>query len=197
MAIQSLTTSSFMDPARNVYLKFGTPKVAISPWGDYVAWAQNRVIEGTVDLTQIVAGNSLIVSDVTFFPALASGQIMIEYVEAFVESACSAGGTVSLGLIDSDRATVPTNYDKSFINVSTAFTSAAVGTKLNFVAAGTPATANGPGLLLGSQAAVQTPVAPDLVNSYYITCSVATTQYTTGKVRFRIFYHALDAAITQ
>jgi hypothetical protein len=186
-----------MDPQRNLYEKFGTAKVAISPWGDYVAFGQNRVIEGTVDLTQITAGNSLIVSDVLFFPALASGQLVVEYVEAFVESAASAGGAVSLGLIDSDRATIPTNYDKAFINASTAFTSAAIGTKNVFVAAGAPASANGPGLQLGTAPAIQTPVAPDLVNSYYIICSVATTAYTTGKVRFRIFYHALDAAITQ
>lgn len=191
MAVQSLTTSSWMDPQRNLYLKFGTPKVAISPWGDYVSFGSNRVIEGTVDLTTITAGNTLIVSDVSFFPALASGQLFIEQVEAVAETGATGGTSFSLGLIDSDRSTIPSGYSTSLINGALTATVATAGNKVIYNAGST-----GAGSLIGSAPAIQTPVAPDLVNSYYITCTVAGT-FTAGKIRFRIYYHALDAAITQ
>lgn len=176
----------------HLFLKFGPQKSVISPWGDYCMYGPNRVIEGTVSLASVTAGNTLIVSDVVFFPALATGQLFIEKVEAVVETATAGGTSLSLGLIDSDRATVPTNYGTAFINADTNLAGTiAAGTAITY----TKATANVGGLI-GSSAAIQTPVTPDLTNSYYITATAAGT-YTAGVIRFRIFYHALDAAITQ
>lgn len=173
-------------------LKFGTQKAITSPWGDFVSFGSNRVIEGTVDMTTVTAGNTLIVSDTTFFPALASGQLFIEQVEAVVETALAGGTSLSLGLVDSDRATVPSSYGTAFINADTNLGgTVAVGKKITYTGG-----SSGVGGLVGSSAAIQTPVAPDLVNSYYITCTAAGT-YSAGKIRFRIFYHALDVAITQ
>lgn len=189
MAIISEPNTYFTNS--HVLLKFGPQKAIISPWGDYCQYGPNRVIEGTVDFTTVTAGNTLIVSDVTFFPALASGQLFIEQVEAIAEIGLTGGTSISLGLVDSDRATVPTNYGTAFINAGLTATLATAGNKVTYTAGST-----GAGGLLGSSAAVQTPVVPDLVNSYYITATAAGT-FTGGKIRFRIFYHALDAAITQ
>lgn len=176
----------------HLLLKFGTQKAITSPWGDFVSFGANRVIEGTVDMTTVTSGNTLIVSDTVFFPALASGQLYIEQVEAVVETGLAGGTSLSLGLIDSDRATIPSNYSTAFINADTNLGgTVAAGTKITY----TKATSNVGGLV-GSSAAVQTPVTPDLVNSYYITCTSSGT-YSAGKIRFRIFYHALDVAITQ
>lgn len=191
MAIQSLTTSSWMDPNRNLYLKFGTPKIAISTWGDYVAFGQNRVIEGVVDLSTITAGNTLIVSDVLFYPVLATGQLFIEKVEAVCETALTGGTSFSFGLIDSDRSTVPTNYNTAFINAEVTATFDTAGKAVTYVTGTSKA-----GGLIGSAPAVQTPIAPDLVNAYYLTVTTAGT-YTAGKMRLRVYYHALDVAITQ
>lgn len=176
----------------HLFLKFGTQKAVTSPWGDYVMYGPNRVIEGTVDMTTVTAGNTLIVSDTVFFPALASGQLFIEQVEAVVETALAGGTSLSLGLIDSDRATVPSGYNAAFITTDTNLGgTVAVGKKITYTGGST-----GAGSLLGSSAAIQTPITPDLVNAYYITCTSVGT-YTGGKIRFRIFYHALDVAITQ
>lgn len=175
----------------HLLLKFGTQKAVLSPWGDYVTFGPNRVIEGTVDFTTVTSGNFLIVSDTVFFPALASGQLFIEQVEAVAEVGLVGGTSISLGLIDSDRATVPSNYGTAFINAGLTATLATAGNKVIYNAGTT-----GAGGLLGTGAAVQTPVTPDLVNSYYITATAAGT-FSAGKVRFRIHYHALDAAITQ
>lgn len=176
----------------HLLLKFGTQKAVTSPWGDYVMYGPNRVVEGTVDMTTVTAGNTLIVSDTVFFPALAAGQLYIEQVEAIVETGLAGGTSLSLGLIDSDRATVPSGYNAAFITTDTNLGgTVAAGTKITYTKA-----TSGVGSLIGSSAAVQTPVTPDLVNSYYITCTSVGT-YTGGKIRFRIFYHALDVAITQ
>jgi len=189
MAIISTPNSYFTNS--HLFLKFGTQKAVISPWGDYCMYGPNRVVEGTVDFSTVTAGNTLIVSDVTFFPALASGQLFIEQVEAVAETGLVGGTSISLGLVDSDRSTVPTNYGTAFINAGLTATLATAGNKVTYNAGST-----GAGNLLGSGAAIQTPITPDLVNSYYITATAAGT-FSAGKIRFRIFYHALDAAITQ
>jgi hypothetical protein len=187
-----ITNSNAYTTKSGLYLKYGPYKTAISPWGDYVMFGPNRIIEGTVDLTQVTAGNTLIVSDVLFFPSLPAGQLFIEQVEAIVETATAGGTSVSLGLIDSDRSTVPGGYGTAFINADANLGgTVAAGTKIVYTKATT-----GAGGLIGSSAAVQTPIAPDIVNGFYITCTAAGT-YTAGKIRFRIMYHALDAAITQ
>jgi len=185
---QSFKTNS------GLYLKFGTFKTATNPWGDYVAFGQNRVIEGVVDLTQVTAGNTLIVSDTTFFPSLPTGQLFIEAAEMVVETALVGGTSFSFGLVDSDRATVPATYGTAFINAQVLTGFALAGSRVYYTG-GTNATTSA-GSLLGAAAAVQTPIVPDLQNGFYLTVTSAGT-YSAGKVRLRVFYHALDVAITQ
>ncbi len=189
MAIITNTNSFKTNSA--LYLKFNTSKTAINTWGDYVMFGPNRVVEGVVDLTQVTAGNTLIVSDTLFFPALASGQLFIEKVEAVCETALTGGTTFSFGLVDSDRSTVPSNYGTAFINAEVTATFDTAGKAVTYITGTSKA-----GGLIGTGAAIQTPIAPDLVNSYYLTVTAAGT-YTTGKMRLRVYYHALDVAITQ
>lgn len=186
-----ITNTSSFKTNSGLYLKFNTVKTATSPWGDYVMFGPNRVIEGVVDLTQVTSGNTLIVSDVLFFPALASGQLFIEKVEAVCETALTGGTTFSFGLVDSDRSTVPTNYGTAFINAEVTATFDTAGKAVTYITGTSKA-----GGLIGTAPAIQTPVAPDLVNAYYLTVTAAGT-YTAGKMRLRVYYHALDVAITQ
>src|SRR5882762_5792664 len=176
---------SFMTNSK-LYLKFGTNKTATSPWGDFVSFGSNRVIEGTVDLTQVTAGNTLIVSDVTFFPSLPAGQLIIEKVELFVEAAAVGGTSFSFGLVNDDRLTVPANFGTAFINGEVIANVNTLG-KLN-----TYTTSTAPsGSFVGSSITPQAPVAPDLVTGYYLTVTGVGT-FSAGKLRLRVFYHALD-----
>lgn len=174
-----------------LYEKFGVGKMGPQTWGDYVNFGANRVVEGVVDLTQVTAGNTLIVSDVLFFPTLASGQLFIEEVQAVTEVAATGGTTFDFGLIDTDRATVPSSYGTAFISAQAIAGVNALGKKIVYTTGVTSA-----GGLIGSGAAVQTPIPTDLVNGYYLTVSAVGT-FTAGKIRLRVLYHALDVAITQ
>jgi len=189
MAIITNTNSFFTNS--KLYLKFGTTKTATSPWGDFVSFGSNRVIEGVVDLTQVTAGNTLIVSDVLFFPSLAAGQLFIEEIQAVTEVAATGGTTFDFGLVQSDRAIIPAGYGTAFISAQAIAGVNALGKKIVYTTG--VASAGG---LIGTAPAVQTPVAPNLAVGYYLTVSAVGT-FTAGKIRLRVYYHALDVAITQ
>src|SRR5258706_13495515 len=97
-----------------LYLKFGTELGVPNTWGDYVAFGANRVIEGTITMAGTAGGASSIVSDVTWFPGLAAGQLYIEQVEVVAETGATGGTSYSVGLIQADRSTVPAT--STFIN---------------------------------------------------------------------------------
>lgn len=168
-----------------VLLKFGTLKAVPTTWGDYVNYGANRVIEGLVTLSTLTASSTVpsILGDVLFFPALGSGQLFIEKVEAIAEEGAASGTSFNIGLIQADRSTIPSNYDHAFINGEVTATLATAGMAQTYVQNTTHA-----GALIGTGAAVAT--AP-----YYITGYTSGT-YTTGKIRVRIFYHAIGG-ITQ
>lgn len=186
-----ITNSASLMTNSSVYLKFGTGKMGPQTWGDYAMFGPNRIIEGVVDLTQVTAGNTLIVSDVMFYPVLGTSQLFIEQVEAVVETAAAGGTSFSFGLVNSDRTTVPTNYDTAFINAQVLAGINAAGKKIIYTNGVTSA-----GGLIGTAPAVQTPLNKDLVNSFYLTVTAAGT-FSAGKIRLRVHYHALDNSITQ
>lgn len=166
-----------------LYQKFGTEFATPNAWGDYVSFGSNRVIEGTISLPSIAAGTTSIISDVTFFPALAAGQLYIEQVEAIAETAAAGGTSFDVGLIQLDRTTVPGGYGTAFIAAQTTAGMTPAGKKITYV--------NGTALagsLIGSSAAVAT-------GPYYLTAATVGT-FTTGVIRVRIFYHAIGV-ITQ
>lgn len=178
-------SSSYMQASNNLYLKFGPTKMGPQQWGDYVVFGPNRVIDGVVDMTQVTNGNTLIVSDVVFFPALATGQLFIEKVEAIAETALTTGTSFKFGLIQTDRSTVPTNYDSAFINGEVIANLNAVGKFVTYTAGSSAA-----GGLLGSAPASAT-------GPYYLTVT-GTGTWGAGKLRLRVYYHGVDGvSITQ
>src|SRR5882762_863486 len=172
-------TNSFMTNSK-LYLKFGTTKTATSPWGDFVSFGSNRVLEGVVDLTQVTAGNTLIVSDVLFYPVLPTGQLFIEQVEAVTETAAVGGTTFDFGLVQDDRLTIPGGYGTAFISAQAIAGVNAAGKKIVYTNGVTSA-----GGLIGTAPAVQTPVAPNLGVGYYLTVSAVGT-FSAGKIRLRV-----------
>lgn len=179
---QSYTTKS------NLFLQFGTDKAYPEMWGEYVMYGPNRMIEGILDLTgksypagalSSTSTAPTIVSNTTFFPSLPSGELIIEKVEVFCEVATASGTSWNLGLIQADRATIPASYGTALISGEVAATNATAGALTTYVQSTTHA-----GGLIASQPAVAT--AP-----YYITAYTSGT-FTTGILRVRIFYHALN-----
>lgn len=165
-----------------VFLKFGTEFATPTTWGDYVSFGANRVIEGTITMAGTAGGATSIVSDVTWFPALAAGQLYIERVEVIAETAATGGTSYSVGIIQADRVTTPAT--STFINGALIATVDTAGKFVNYFNGVT-----GAGALIGTGAALAT-------GPYYITYSPVGT-FTAGSIRVRILYHALGASITQ
>lgn len=175
-----------------LFIQFGTDKTTSENWGEYAIDGANRVIEGFLDLTTLSTSAATILSNNVIFPAPASGQLYIEKVELTVETAATSGSssTFKLGLIQMDRATVPSNYDHAFINGETNADMATVGDMLLYVGADSiPAGSTHGGTLIGSAPANAT-------GPYYITAQAGTAVFTAGKVRIRIYYHG-TGTITQ
>lgn len=176
---QNYTTKS------NLFLQFGTDKAIPEQFGDYTNFGANRIIEGLLDLT-LLSTTAIIISNTTFFPSLPTGELYIESVELIVEAAAttSTSATLSIGLIQSDRATVPTNYGTALVNALAQTALTPLATKVTLTGGST-----GLGGLVGSQPAVAT--AP-----YFLTAATGTGTFTAGKVRVRIAYHAINPTTT-
>lgn len=176
---QSYTTNS------KLFLQFGTDKAFLEQAGEYVSFGANRIIEGVLDLTGTAypAGMSststtpTIISNTVFFPSLPTGELIIEKVEVFCEVATASGTSWNLGLIQSDRATIPSGYGTALVSGEVAATNATAGAFTTYFQSTTHA-----GGLIATQPAVAT--AP-----YYLTAYTSGT-FTTGQLRYRIFYHA-------
>lgn len=168
-----------------LYLQFGTSKATPETFGDYQMWGPNRIIEGTLDLsTQTTAAG--IISNTLFFP---EGQgIFIEKVELTAEQPVSTTGspTISFGLIQDDRSTVPSNGGTAFVAAVSATSLAATGTMLTMTA-GT----SGAGGFVGKYN-TQYNTNTSGTNSVggYLTCTLGTTT-ATGIVRLRVYYHGV------
>lgn len=86
-------------------------------------------------------------------------------------------------MIQQDQATIPSNYSTAFVNALINASTNAAGDLITLSAGSTSA-----GGLIGSSPANAT-------GPYYIT-ALSSGTYTTGKIRVRIFYHAIGV-ITQ
>ena len=158
-----------------LYLQFGTQKAVPEVAGDYMSYGSNRVVEVYLDLTTLSTSSASILSNTTFFPG---GSVFIEKVELTVETAATGtGATLSVGLIEADRATVPSGYGTAFVS-SLAQTSLASAGDLITLSAGSTGAG---GQIGGSPSSTTAP--------YYITAEAGTAVFTAGKVRVRIYYH--------
>lgn len=165
-----------------LFVQFGTDKAIPETAGEFMAYGSNRVVEVLIDLTTLTS-TAAIQSNTFFFPSPPTGQMFIEKVEAVAEVGAASGTSFSVGLIQTDRATIPTNYSTSLINAEVTATLATAGMSQTYAQNTTHA-----GGLIGSFPANAT-------GPYYIT-ALSSGTYTTGKIRVRIFYHAIGV-ITQ
>src|SRR6267378_3180604 len=165
------------------YRQYGTSKATPETGGDFLSYGANRVVEVSIDLTTLTS-TAAIQSNTTFFGTSVANQLYIEKVEVVVETASASGTSFSVGLIQkSDRATIPSGYSTAFVNALINASTNAAGDLITLSAGSTSA-----GGLIGSQPAAAT-------SPYYIT-ALSSGTYTTGKVKIRIFYHAVGT-ITQ
>lgn len=165
-----------------LFLQFGTQKAVNEAGGEYKNYGPNRIIEVAIDLTKLTS-TAAIQSYTTFFPAPPSGQMFIESVEVDVETASASGTSFSVGLIQADQSTIPSNYSTAFVNALINASTNAAGDKLIMTAGSTSA-----GGLIGTYPAAAT-------GPYYIS-ALSSGTYTTGLVRVRINYRGLGP-ITQ
>lgn len=174
-----------------LFLQFGADKTTSEVAGEFAFDGPNRVVEFTINLATANNGASLnatpvIISNNLVFPAPPAGQMYIEKVELTVETAATSGGspTLSVGLIQMDRATIPTNYSTAFINAATLASINAAGDLITYTTG-----VAGAGGLIGTQPANAT-------GPYYITATGTATAFTAGVVRVRVYYHGVGV-ITQ
>lgn len=160
----------------NLYIQYGTQKAVPETAGDYQSPAGNRIIEVLIDLTKLTT-TAAIQSNTTFFPD--GSNFYIEQVEAVAETAAATGTSFSVGLIQTDRATIPANYSTAFINAMTQSVMGTAGDKVTLTAGST-----GAGGLIGTYPASAT-------GPYYITALSAGSTFTTGLIRVRILYHGI------
>lgn len=170
-----------------LYLQFGTAKAVAEVGGDYLSYGANRVAEVTLNLSTITAvTTATIVSNTLFFP---QGQnLFIEKVEAVTEIAMSSAGspTLTLGLIQNDRTTVPTGGASAFVSAvtSTVFTTA--GNIVTYTAG----TAGAGGFIGTYNTQWNTNTSGTNSVGGYITATLGATT-ATGQIKFRIYYHGV------
>lgn len=159
-----------------LFLQFGTDKAIAETAGDYVSLTGNRTTEVLIDLTKLTS-TAAIQSNTTIFPS--GTNFYIESVEAVAETAAATGTSFSVGLIQMDRATIPSNYSTAFINAEVTASMTPAGKKVTYV----NGTANAGGLIGSSPSSTTGP--------YYITALSAGSTFTTGLIRVRINYHGI------
>lgn len=167
-----------------LFLQFGTDKATSETAGEFaLPGSPNRVVEVLIDLTTLTS-TAAIQSNNLIFPAPPSGQLFIEKVEITAEVGAATGTSFSVGLIQMDRATIPSNYSTAFINAEVTATVATAGMSQTYFQNTTHA-----GGLIGTSPANAT-------GPYYLTALSAGSAFTTGKIRVRIYYHGIGV-ITQ
>ena len=139
-----------------LFIQFGTDKTATEQAGEFLSYGQNRIVEVRIDLTTLTS-TAAIQSNTTFFPSPPTGQLYIEKVELTVETGSVGGTSFSMGLIQHDRSTIPSNYSTAFVNALVQASTATAGTGLTLTAGSTSA-----GGLIGTSPANAT-------GPYYIT----------------------------
>lgn len=173
-----------------LYNQFGTDKAFPDNWGEYQFWGPNRVIEGLLDLTgasystgaSTSATVPTIISNTSFFPAMAAGKMFIEKIEITAEVAAASGTSFNLGLIQTDRATIPSGYATSLIAAEVTATFDTAGKAVTYINGTSKA-----GALIGS--------GPTLATGPYYLTSHNTGTFTTGLLRVRIHWHPIIPGI--
>ncbi len=158
----------------NLYIEYGTTKATAETAGDFVSYGSNRIAELLIDLTTLTS-TAAIQSQVLFFPS--GTGFYIESVEAVTEEAAASGTSFSVGLIQDDRSTIPSNYSTAFINAEVTASVDTLGKKVTY----TNGTSHAGGLIGSSPSSTTGP-------GYYIT-ALSSGTFTTGKIRVRIHYH--------
>jgi len=168
-----------------LFQQYGTDKAIAETAGEFSFEGPNRIVEVLVDLTVLSTSSSAptILSNTTIFPAPPSGQLYIESVEITAETAAASGTSFNIGLIQMDRATIPSGYGQGFIAAEVTATYATAGDYVKYTTGTSKA-----GSLIGTSPANAT-------GPYYLT-AYTTGTYTTGKLRVRISYHGVPP-ITQ
>jgi hypothetical protein len=166
-----------------LFIQYGTDQTIAETAGEFaLPGFPDRIVEVLINLTTLTS-TAAIQSNNVIFPAPPSGQLYIEKVEVIAETASAGGTSFSVGLIQMDRATIPTNYSTAFVNALANASTNAAGDLVTLTAGSTSA-----GGLIGSQPANAT-------GPYYLT-ALASGTYTAGSVRVRIYYRGIGT-ITQ
>lgn len=180
-----------------LYIQYGTTKAVTEVAGDYVQWGDNRLIEATISLSSLNTSSGTIVSNTLFFPA---GQnLFIEKVELVSEVPMTTTGspTLSIGLIQDDRVTVPPAGGTSTgTGGATAFVAGITST--SFSTAGYQVTlypgVTGAGSYIGQYNTQwnTNSFTSAALNSAggYLTAQLGTTT-ATGQIKCRIYYHGV------
>lgn len=165
----------------NLFIQFGTDKAIVETAGEYPTIGNNRVIEVLIDLTTLTS-TAAIQSNTEIFPSGAG--MYIEKVEVTAEVGAATGTSFSVGLIQMDRTTIPSNYSTALINAEVTATVATAGMAQTYF----QNTAHAGGLIGSFPASATGP--------YYLTALSAGSAFTTGKMRVRVYYHGVGT-ITQ
>lgn len=172
-----------------LYLQFGTSKATAEVGGDYLSYGANRIAEVTVNLATLstaVATSSSPVSNTLFFP---QGQnLYVEKVEVVTEVAFSAtGNALSIGLVQDDRTTVPTNGATAFVAAATATVYTTAGTIVTY----TGGTASAGALIGTYNTSWNSNTSGTNSVGGYVTAYLSGTSTATGQVKVRIYYHGV------
>lgn len=166
-----------------LFIQYGTDQTTAETAGEFaLPGSPNRIVEVRIDLTTLTS-TAAIQSNNVIFPAPPSNQLFIEKVEIVMEVASASGTSFSVGLIEMDRATIPSNYSTAFVNALVNASTNTLGDVVTLTGGSSSA-----GGLIGSFPANAT-------GPYYIT-ALASGTYTTGIARVRIYYRGVGT-ITQ
>lgn len=172
-----MTTGTWLNND-GLYLQYGTSLAIPETAGDFQQPGGNRVIEVLIDLTTLTS-TAAIQSNTLFFPS--GTGYFIEQVDVVAEVGAATGTSFSVGLIQTDRATIPTNYSVALVSAMTTSSVDTAGKKVTLTGSSGSFITNS---LIGSSPASAT-------GPYYITALSAGSAFTTGKVRVRISYHGI------
>ena len=163
----------------NLFLQYGTSKAVSEVGGEYHMPGANRVIEVDINLALLNTSTATIVSYTEFFPSLAN--IQIEKVEAIamVAMSTSSSPTLSVGVIGTDQATVPSNGGTAFISSGAASTLSTAGDLVTYTYGSTAA-----GNYVGAYES------SGWTTPQYLTATLGTAT-ATGTIRVRIYYHGV------
>lgn len=159
----------------NLYLQYGVTKAVPEVAGEFQSPGANRIIEVLINLVPLTS-TAAIQSNTEIFPD--GSNMYIEQVEVICETAATGGTSFDVGLIQTDRATIPANYSTAFVNAMVLADVTTAGQKTALTEGSTYA-----GGLIGSTAASAT-------GPYYIT-ALASGTFTAGVARVRIYYHGV------